>query len=148
MGDLVKIGKNGEVLADDSSEWAALIDEKTKLMWAVNLTTKNDFPNSKKKISKGKISNWVNNVNRQGWCGYNNWKIPSFDNIRTFLEPVPINDYEYVVKKEYLSIFSHINKISFSLKINDCYVFYVHCYKKLSAYNFSKRVFDDFQMNA
>jgi hypothetical protein len=80
-----KIGLQGEKLAVDSLQWAAVIDEKTKLMWAINPNKTADFPNPKEKMTWDEAPAWAKYVNRSGWCGYKDWRLPTIDEIKTLL---------------------------------------------------------------
>jgi formylglycine-generating enzyme required for sulfatase activity len=80
-----KIGLQGEKLAVVTSQWAAVIDEKTNLMWAINSSKTSDFPNPKEKMTWDEAQAWAKYVNTQGWCGYNNWRLPTIDELKTLL---------------------------------------------------------------
>jgi hypothetical protein len=82
-----KIGLQGEKLAVDAPQWAAAIDEKTNLMWAINPSKTADFPNPNEKMTWDDAQEWAKNVNRRGWCGYNNWRLPTVDELKTVLLP-------------------------------------------------------------
>jgi len=89
-----KIGLHGEKLAVDASQWAAVIDEKTNLMWAVNSSKTADFPNPKEAMTWDEAQAWAKYANRSGWCGYNNWRLATIDELKTLLLP-----------KKYMSLF-------------------------------------------
>ncbi len=80
-----KIGLQGESLAVDALEWAAAIDEKTKLMWAINPNKTTDFPNPKKRMTWNDAMAWVSHVNKTGWCGYSNWRLPTIDELKILI---------------------------------------------------------------
>ncbi|HNP02360.1 MAG TPA: DUF1566 domain-containing protein, partial [Agitococcus sp.] len=80
-----KIGLQGEKLAADAPQWAAVIDEKTQLMWAINSSKTASFPNPNKRINWKDAMTWANYVNTQGWCGFNNWRLPTIDELKTLL---------------------------------------------------------------
>ena len=97
-----KIGTNGEKLPADASQWAAVVDEKTNLMWAINPSKDADFPNPKHKMEwildekeekdeegcslfKSDPDLWVDYVNTQGWCGYNDWRLPTIGELETLI---------------------------------------------------------------
>jgi hypothetical protein len=80
-----KIGLRGEKLAVDSPQWAAVVDEETKLMWAVNPSKTADFPNPKEKMTWDEAQAWVKYVNRGGCCGYKNWRLPTIDELKTLI---------------------------------------------------------------
>ena len=82
-----KIGLNGEKLAVDAPQWAAVVDEKTKLMWAINPSKTADFPNPKSNMTWNGAQEWAKYANRRGWCGYKNWRLPTIDELKTLLLP-------------------------------------------------------------
>ncbi len=93
-----KIGLQGEKLAVDAPQWVAVIDEKTKLMWAINSSKTAYFPNPKEKMTWDEAQAWAKYVNRSGWCGYNNWRLPTIDELKTLCTPKRLNLFirEYV----------------------------------------------------
>ncbi len=77
-----KIGINGEKLAIDAPQWAAVIDEKNKLMWAVNPNKAADFPNPHKEM------NWhqaIRLAKQVSWCGYYDWRLPTVNDLKTLI---------------------------------------------------------------
>ena len=80
-----KIGIDGHELAADVPSWAAIIDKNTKLMWAVNSNRKGNFPNANKRKSFTQTGGWVKQVNKAGWCGYFDWRLPTIDELKTLL---------------------------------------------------------------
>jgi len=80
-----KIGQHGEFLDFDALEWAAAVDKKTKLMWAVNPSKTASFPNPKKAMTWYEAQERANCVNAQGWCGYKDWRLPTRDELRTLI---------------------------------------------------------------
>ncbi len=83
-----KIGLQGEKLAADAPQWAAVIDEKTQLMWAINSSKTASFPNPNKRINWKDAMAWANYVNTQGWCGFNNWRLPTIYELRTLITQI------------------------------------------------------------
>lgn len=97
-----KIGRAGEVLPADSERWGAVLDTERNLMWAVNWAPEDTFPNRggltwynpDRATNGGNPGNpnrgentheWLNQVNQAGWCGFNDWRLPSTDELRTLL---------------------------------------------------------------
>ena len=80
-----KIGSQGEKLAVDAPQWAAVVDEKTKLMWAINPSKMANFPNPKKEMTWDKAQTWAEHVNTQGWCGCTNWRLPTIDELKSLI---------------------------------------------------------------
>ena len=80
-----KIGLRGEKLVVDAPQWAAVVDEKTKLMWAINPKKTTDSTNQKEKMTWDEAQEWAKYVSRQGWCGYNDWRLPTIDELKTLL---------------------------------------------------------------
>ena len=61
-----KIGQHGELLNFDALHWAAAVDKKTKLMWAINPSKTADFPNPKDGMKWDDAMVWADYVNTQG----------------------------------------------------------------------------------
>lgn len=80
-----KIGTQGEVLAIDAKKWVAVIDNKTEMMWAINPSKTADFPNPKKMLKWSDARAWVDYVNTQGWCGFNDWRLPTLKELKTLI---------------------------------------------------------------
>jgi len=80
-----KIGQHGELLNFDALHWAAAVDKKTKLMWAINPSKTADFPNPNQELTWDEAKVWVDYVNTQGWCGFNNWRLPTMRKLKTLI---------------------------------------------------------------
>jgi hypothetical protein len=80
-----KIGMEGDVLAIDARKWAAIIDNETELMWAINPSKTADFPNTKKGLTWDEAIAWADRVNTQGWCGFNDWQLPDVFELKTLM---------------------------------------------------------------
>lgn len=97
-----KVGNNGEVLPANGERWAAVIDERHNLMWAVNWQAADAFPNrgeltwyNPDRATNGgspgnpnngqNIHDWLQRVNQEGWCGYHDWRIPTLEELKTLL---------------------------------------------------------------
>ena len=78
-----KIGQQGELLTFDAPHWAAAIDKKTQLMWAINPSKTANFPNPSKRMNWYDAMAWADYVNTQGWCGFNDWRLPTIDELKT-----------------------------------------------------------------
>lgn len=78
-----KHGLNGGILEITASQWAALTDGKTGLMWAVN-SGQADFPN-RGNLTWQAAHDWVKSVNQKGWCGYYDWRLPSIEELKTLV---------------------------------------------------------------
>lgn len=78
-----KIGQNGELVDFDAPHWAAAIDKKTQLMWAINPSKTADFPNPNEEMEWDDAMAWSEYVNTQGWCGYQDWRLPTIDELKT-----------------------------------------------------------------
>ena len=97
-----KVGKKGESLLATSPHWAAVIEDQTKLMWAVNWRTEDKFPNCRELTwfnpdmatnggdeghnNGGKnIHDWLSYVNKTGWCGFHDWRLPTLLELKGLL---------------------------------------------------------------
>ncbi len=97
-----KIGKKGEVLAPTSSHWAAVIEEQAQLMWAINWQLSDHFPNCGELTwfnpnseanggdaghkNDGKNTDaWLAHVNKKGWCGFHDWRLPMLAELKNLL---------------------------------------------------------------
>lgn len=80
-----KIGQQGELLTFDAPHWAAAIDKKTQLMWAINPSKTASFPNPNKDMNWEDAMAWAEYVNTQGWCGFNDWRLPKIEELETLI---------------------------------------------------------------
>jgi hypothetical protein len=103
-----KIGLQGEKLAVDAPQWAAVVDEKTKLMWAVNSSEAVNFPHQLKPMTWDDAKDWVVQVNSLSWCGCSNWRLPTIDELKTLLLP---KKYKNLHLRE--DVFTDINTNSY-----------------------------------
>jgi len=103
----IKIGVQGEELAIDSSCWAAAIDTKNQLMWAINPNKTADFPHSNEKMTWSEVIAWVDYANTKGWCGFNDWRLPTIYELKAllteekqptyFIEEAIFNDIKHIM---------------------------------------------------
>lgn len=82
-----KVGVTGETLPVNAFSWAAVIDEKRQLMWAVNAEKKACVPNRGKRLMWPEAGNWVEALNGYGWCGYNDWRLPTREEVESLIVP-------------------------------------------------------------
>ena len=82
-----KVDADGRRLPARAPQYAAVIDQKTKLMWAINPDKTADFPNPAKEMSWHEAQDWLKDVNRRGWCGHKDWRLPTLDELKTLLLP-------------------------------------------------------------
>ena len=80
-----KIGRHGEHLPVTATSWAAVLDAKTRLMWAVNPTVDDGFPNPIEKMCWDDAMAWPEAVNAVGWCEHHDWRLPTDDELETLL---------------------------------------------------------------
>ena len=79
--------------------WAAVVDEKTELMWAVNTDLAEKYPNcsdltwfnadmqgAEGFVNQGKnTADWLRYVNTKGWCGFHDWRLPTLEELKSLL---------------------------------------------------------------
>ena len=73
------------MLTFDAPHWAAAIDKKTQLMWAINPSKTANFPNPSERMNWDDAMAWAEYVNTQGWCGYYDWRLPTIDELKILL---------------------------------------------------------------
>jgi hypothetical protein len=66
-------------------QWAAVLDNYKKLMWAVNTSKTDGFPHPAKWLTWQQAQEWVKQVNAKGWCGYHDWRLPTCDELSLIL---------------------------------------------------------------
>lgn len=110
---------DGKALDVTSKQWAALTDCGTGLMWAVNCG-RIEFPCCH--LNWDEAHAWVETVNRQGWCGYRDWRLPSMEELRTLL----LGQNGYYDKERYRQLFKVNYDIWTSLARGDTDAFYVN----------------------
>jgi hypothetical protein len=67
--------------ANKELQWAAILDQFKRLMWAVNASKIDSFPHPTKLLSWQQAQEWVKQVNAKGWCGYHDWRLPTSDEL-------------------------------------------------------------------
>ena len=67
----VKIGANGERLAPDALEWAAVLDDRAGLIWSANDVTKKDVPHKKAEQAVAKLE----------LAGFADWRLPTVEEL-------------------------------------------------------------------
>lgn len=81
-----KIGADGAVLAADASEWEAVLDNKTGLMWAVETKKAANWKTAQKVPAKIKAA------------GFDDWRMPTVEELflladRTKVDPAIDSDF-------------------------------------------------------
>ena len=74
-------------------QWAAVLDNYKRLMWAVNDFKPFSFPHPAKLLTWQQAQEWVKQVNAKGWCGYHNWRLPTCDELSLILSLKAKNDF-------------------------------------------------------
>lgn len=72
-----KISKTGEKLPDNAQEWVAALDVKTNLMWQKTRCVG--------RYKWNEIGEAANYINEQGLAGYNDWRVPTIEELRTLV---------------------------------------------------------------
>lgn len=80
-----KVDADGRKLPAHAPQYAAVIDQKTKLMWAINPDKTSGFPNPAEKKTWEEALEWPQSVNRRGWCGHKDWRLPTIEELKTLL---------------------------------------------------------------
>ena len=80
-----KFGESGELLAADASQWAAVRDERSGLMWAINTNPRVNFPNSVRTVTALEAYIFESKANSMHWCGYDGWRVPTVDELKSLL---------------------------------------------------------------
>lgn len=82
----IKIGEDGALLPADATEWIAVLDTKTNLMWAVEVLPRQTFKAAGESVAKLKTA------------GFADWRMPSVEELfcladRTRYEPAIDTNY-------------------------------------------------------
>lgn len=80
-----KVDVAGRILPAHALQYAAVIDQKAKLMWAINHHTSAGFPNPVKAMTWQEAQDWLKQVNQRGWCGHKDWRLPTLEEL---VEPI------------------------------------------------------------
>ena len=82
-----KVDGAGHKLPAHVARYAAVIDQKTQLMWAINPHKSADFPNPPKAMTWQEAQVWLKQVNQRGWCGHKDWRLPTVEELKSLLLP-------------------------------------------------------------
>jgi len=84
-----KIGVRGEKVAIDAQRWAAVVNTNTQLMWAIDTIGMYGFgcPNGYDILTWDNALAYVKRINEEGWCDYNDWRLPTIDELITLFTP-------------------------------------------------------------
>ena len=77
---LIKISRNGKSLSKDSAKWTCVFDQKNALYWEVK--------SEDGAIEGYKFNTWqayVRDVNKRRLCGFNNWEMPTIEELSTLI---------------------------------------------------------------
>ena len=77
MSKYIKISKTGEQLPDDATEWVAVLDAKTNLMWQRDRCVG--------RYKWDEIGEAADFINEQGLAGFNDWRVPTIDELKSLV---------------------------------------------------------------
>lgn len=83
----LKVDGAGQKLPAHALQYAAVIDQETRLMWSINPHKSADFPNPYKAMTWQEAQDWLKQVNQRGWCGYKDWRLPTLEELKSLLLP-------------------------------------------------------------
>lgn len=123
----IKGDLEGKELPFSATQWATLTDKETGLMWVNNWNADDTFPVCQGKwFQTGDVycnrnhdqtwnngyntENWVATINRHGWAGHNDWRMPTHDELRTLYLQVSHAGQTEFDKANYDQLFSDDNK--------------------------------------
>lgn len=79
-----KIAANGSTLADDASDWSCLQDRVTGLIWEIKRI--DGLHATDKLFSHSQAIEYVSNVNTEAWCGSQDWRLPTADELQMIVD--------------------------------------------------------------
>lgn len=149
----VKADLDGKELPFSVTQWATITDKETGLMWVNNWNADDTFPvcevtwfktgdtycnqNHYKTWNNGyNTENWITTINRHGWAGHKDWRMPTIDELKTLYLQISHAGKTEFDKVNYDLLFSDDNKNkqfwSSSPNGNDCktawYMYFVNGY--------------------
>ncbi len=123
----VKADLDGKELLFEATQWATLTDKETGLMWVNNWNADDTFPvcqvkwfqtgdkfsdrNHDHTWNNGyNTENWITTINRHGWAGHNDWRLPTIDELKTLMLQISHAGKTEFDKVNYDQLFSDDNK--------------------------------------
>lgn len=123
----VKADLDGKELLFEATQWATLTDKETGLMWVNNWNADDTFPvcqvkwfqtgdkfcdrNHDDTWNNGyNTENWITTINRHGWAGHNDWRLPTIDELKTLMLQISHAGKTEFDKVNYDQLFSDDNK--------------------------------------
>ena len=123
----VKADLDGKELLFEATQWATLTDKETGLMWVNNWNADDTFPvcqvkwfqtgeeycdrNHDETWNNGyNTENWITTINRHGWAGHNDWRLPTIDELKTLMLQISHAGKTEFDKFNYDQLFSDDNK--------------------------------------
>ena len=128
-GRYQKINQNGEIIAIDSGPWSCVTDNHSGLTWEVKTDDEGihhsnwtyTFQRTEKKINtvegncnKAQIKHCttqglVRSVNQQAYCGYQDWRLPTLDELQSIIDR-DVLEQEAMISK---CLFPHTQRSSY-----------------------------------
>ena len=126
-----KISQSGQELPASATQWSCVKDNVTGLIWEVktddntlhdkdwtyswyepDMTKNGGYPGELAKGSCGNTSQcdtyeFVKEVNRKGWCGFNNWRLPTYKELISIID---FSQTDNIIDQDYFPEFMNVGE--------------------------------------